>query len=134
MDYTVQALAATEGWSEMTASSSHDTGITVRNNTESGSYDAVLGERVVGMIVYERRENRVIFRYTIVEPEFRRRGVATALVRGALDDLRANGMSLTNYCSFVSDFIAGNPGYAGLLNAGQPGHPVPYRRNGTRPA
>jgi uncharacterized protein len=109
-----------------------DLDIMVRNNTESGSYDAVLGERVVGMIVYEHRDNRVIFSHTIVEPEFREHGVGTALVRGALDDLRANGMSLTNYCGFVSDFIADNPSYASLLDAHQPGHPVRNRRNGTQ--
>jgi uncharacterized protein len=43
-----------------------------------------------------------------------------ALVRAALDDLVANGMSLTNYCSFVSEFIADNPGYATLLDPAQP--------------
>lgn len=115
----------------MATSSPHGTDITVRDNTESGSYDAMLGERVVGMIVYERRDSRVIFRYTIVEPEFRQRGVGTALVRGALDDLRANGMSLTNYCGFVSEFITSNPSYAGLLDAHQPGHSVPHQPNGT---
>jgi uncharacterized protein len=102
--------------------------ITVRNNTESGTYDALLGERVVGMIVYERRDSRVIFGYTIVEPEFRRRGVGTALVRGALDDLLANGLSLTSYCSFATGFIAQNPSYARVLDAKQPGRPLPSPR------
>jgi hypothetical protein len=39
-------------------------GITVRGNTESRSYDAILGGCVVGMIVYERRDSRTIFRHT----------------------------------------------------------------------
>lgn len=98
-----------------------DIEITVRNDPESGRYDAVLGDRVVGVIIYERQGSRAIFRHTTVEPEFRRHGVGGALVRAALDDLAANGMSLTNYCSFVTDFIAGNPGYAGLLDPAQPG-------------
>jgi uncharacterized protein len=113
-----------------------NTDITVRNNTESGSYDAMLGERVVGMIVYERRGSRMIFRYTIVEPEFRRHGVGTTLVRAALDDLLANGMALTNYCGFTADFITGNPSYAGLLDADQPGRPLHYdaEQNAREPA
>jgi hypothetical protein len=100
-----------------------DLDITVRNNVEAGCYDALLDDRVVGMIVYERRDNRVIFRHTIVEPELRGHGVATALARGALDDVAASGRRLTNYCGFITDFIAINPAYRGLLDADLPGHP-----------
>jgi hypothetical protein len=96
-------------------------GITVRNDAGSGRYEAVLGGRVVGRVVYERRDGRVIIRHTIVDPAFQGRGVATDLVREVLDDLAANGWSLTNYCSFVTEFIAGNPGYARLIDARQPG-------------
>jgi predicted GNAT family acetyltransferase len=81
----------------------------------------VLGDRVIGVIIYELQGSRAIFRHTIVEPESRGHSVGAALVRAALDDLAANGMSLTNYCSFVTDFIARNPGYAGLLDSAQPG-------------
>jgi uncharacterized protein len=98
-----------------------DAQITVRNDPQSGRYQALLGDRVVGVIVYERQGSRVIFRHTIVEPEFRGRGVASALVRAALDDLAANGSSLTSYCSFVTGFIAANPGYARLLDPAGPG-------------
>jgi uncharacterized protein len=98
-----------------------DAEITVRNDPESGRYVAVLGDRDVGRIIYERRGGRAIFRHTIIEPEFQGEGVGTALVRGALDDLGANGLSLTNYCSFVTEFMADNPSYAGLLDPARPG-------------
>jgi uncharacterized protein len=100
--------------------------ITVRDNTESRSYDAVLGDRVVGLIPYERRGNRAIFQHTVVEPEFRGQGIATTLVRAALDDLMANGNSLTNYCGFITDFIARHPDYARVLDTGNPDRPRPY--------
>ncbi len=98
-----------------------DTQITVRNRPESGRYEAVLGDRVVGVIIYERQGSRAIFKHTVVSAEFRGHGVGAALVRAALDDLAAYGMSLTSYCSFVTEFIAGNPGYAGLLDPAHPG-------------
>ena len=88
--------------------------IAIRNNTEAGSYDALLDDRVVGVIEYERVGDRMVFRHTVVEPAFRGRGVASTLVRAALDDLTANRLSLTNYCGFVTDFIGAHPEYAGL--------------------
>lgn len=96
--------------------------IKVRNNTEAGSYDATVDDRVVGMVVYEQRDNRVVIRHTIVQPDFRGRGVATTLVRAALDDLVANGRTLTNYCSFITDFIAEHQEYATLLDPQHPGN------------
>ena len=103
-------------------------GITVQNNTESRSYDAIVDDKVIGMIIYERRGDRIMFHHTIVEPDFRRRGIATTLVRGALDDLRAQGETLTNYCGFVSDFITANPRYADLVDHEQPGRVLPYAK------
>jgi predicted GNAT family acetyltransferase len=102
-----------------------DSGITIQNSTESGSYDAVLGDRVVGTIVYERRDGRLVIRHTVVDPEFRGQGIATALARAALDDLRESGTTLTNYCGFIADFIARNPGYATVVDAARPGRAHP---------
>jgi len=100
--------------------------VTVRHNTESETYDAMLGDRVVGTIVYERRGSRVIIRYTVVEPEFRDAGVGTTLIRAALDDVATSGLTLTSYCSFVTQFIEDHPDYAGLVDPEHPGHPLPY--------
>jgi hypothetical protein len=98
------------------------TGITVRDNTSSRSYDALVDGRVVGTVVYELEGRRTVFMHTIVVPEFRRRGIGTTLVRGALDDVRSKGMTLTNYCGFVSAFIGAHPEYADLIDAAHPGH------------
>src|ERR1700760_3762365 len=99
--------------------------ISIRNSTESGTYDAVLGDRVVGTIVYEPRDNRMVIRHTVVDPEFRGQGIATALAKKALDDLAATGTTLTNYCGFIADYIEQNPQYAALIDPGQPGRAHP---------
>jgi predicted GNAT family acetyltransferase len=97
--------------------------VTVRDNTESLCYDALIGDEVVGTIVYEHSGPRMVFMHTIVDPEFRGQGIGTTLVKRALDDVRARGMTLTNYCGFVSGFIAAHPDYADLMDADHPGHP-----------
>ncbi len=97
--------------------------ITVRDNVESQCYDAMIGDQVVATIVYEHSGPRMVFRHTITEPEFRGRGIGTTLVTRALDDVRAKGMTLTNYCGFVAEFIEAHPDYADLIDAEHPGHP-----------
>jgi predicted GNAT family acetyltransferase len=100
--------------------------IAVQNNAESASYEAILDGRVVGLIVYECRDSRMVFRHTIVDPGYRGRGIATELVRAALDDLISHGLTLTNYCGFIDSFIAANPGYAKVVDKHQPGHVAPF--------
>ena len=95
----------------------------VQKNDDSGSYDAVVDGRVVGMIVYHtpRDTQRVTISHTIVDPEYRGQGIASRLVKHALDDLRARELTLTNYCSFVADYIAGHPEYKDLVDSRHPG-------------
>ncbi|GLX93904.1 GNAT family N-acetyltransferase [Herbidospora sp. NBRC 101105] len=96
----------------------------VQRNGVSGSYDAIIDGQVVGMIVYhpQRGDQRVTFSHTIIQPEYRGRGIATRLVKHALDDLRARGLKLTNYCTFVADYIADHPDYKELIDSRFPGH------------
>ena len=70
--------------------------VTVRNNTDAGSYDAVVDGQVVGMVVYERKGDRIIVRHTIVQPEHRGQGIATTLVRAALDDTPRSSSMVEN--------------------------------------
>ena len=41
----------------------------MRDNAESQCYDALIGDEVVGTIVYEQAGPRIVFMHTIVEPE-----------------------------------------------------------------
>lgn len=102
-----------------------DSRINIRNSTESRSYDASIGDQVVGTIVYEQRDGRMIIRHTMVDPEYRGQGIASALAQFTLDDLAASGKTLTNYCGFIADYIDRNPRYAKLIDTGKPGRAHP---------
>src|SRR5436190_1976137 len=92
--------------------------VAVKNNAEARSYDAFVDGEVAGSIVYEQAgERRVIFTHTFVKPQFREHGVGNTLVRRALDDVRAKGQTVTNFCDFVARYIDANPEYADLLDA-----------------
>ena len=96
--------------------------IDVRDNPENRTYEARIGDKVVGALVYELQGNRTVLTHTWVEPSHREHGVATALSKGALDDLRAKNRTVTVFCTFTAEFIDAHPEYAGLLDPERPGH------------
>ena len=101
--------------------------VTVKDNAQSRSYDVFVDGEFAGSIVYEQAgDRRVVFTHTFVEPRFRGHGIGDILVRGALDDVRAKGVSLTNFCDFVAHYIDEHPEYADLLDATHPGHALGY--------
>jgi predicted GNAT family acetyltransferase len=101
--------------------------VTVKDNPQSRSYDVLVDGEVAGSIVYERvGDGRLVFTHAFVEPRFRGHGVGNVLVRGALDDVRVKGVTLTNFCDFVASYINAHPEYADLLDATHPGHVLGY--------
>jgi predicted GNAT family acetyltransferase len=58
---------------------------------------------------------------TSVFPEFRKQGIATELIRRVLDDVRAQGRTVTIMCPIVRTFIEHNPEYADLIDSKRPG-------------
>ncbi len=95
--------------------------VTVQHNPSARSYDAIVDGEVAGLIVYERTADRLVLTHTIVEPEFRGRGVGTELVRGTLDALLRDGLTVTNFCAFVRDFIDTHPEYEAVIDSEHPG-------------
>jgi GNAT superfamily N-acetyltransferase len=54
-------------------------------------------------------------------PEFRKQGIATELIRRVLDDVRAQGKTVTIMCRIVRTFIERNAEYADLIDPEHPG-------------
>lgn len=64
---------------------------------------------------YSRSGNVITFEHTEVPPELGGKGVGSSLVRGALDQVRAEGLHVVAQCPFVKAWIGKNPAYADLL-------------------
>jgi predicted GNAT family acetyltransferase len=93
----------------------------VRKNTDARTYDAMVDGQEVGTLVYELKGSMAVISHTVIEPEYRGRGLGSELVRQALDDIRGQGMTVSNFCGFVSTFMEKNPDYADLLDPVHPG-------------
>jgi predicted GNAT family acetyltransferase len=94
----------------------------VVNDENAGIYEAVVGDQEVGGVTYNLvGDDRIVLLAVSVFPEFRGRGIATELIRRVLDDVRADGRTLTNYCPVVASFIEDNPDYGDLVDREHPG-------------
>jgi predicted GNAT family acetyltransferase len=80
------------------------------NDTARERYEARLGGRVVGYAEYRPLSGAILFTHTEVDERMEGQGVASQLIRYALDDVRSRGLLVIPMCPFVSAFIQRHPG------------------------
>jgi predicted GNAT family acetyltransferase len=68
-------------------------------------YEARIDGELAGIAEYRPSEHLVTFVHTEVMSAFEGKGVGSALVRGALDDVRAQGKKVRAVCPFVKRFV-----------------------------
>jgi predicted GNAT family acetyltransferase len=94
----------------------------VVNDEKTGIYPALLGGREIAGLPYNvAGDNRLVLLATSVFPDFRKQGIATELIRRVLDDVRAQGKTVTIMCPIVRAFIEHNPEYVDLIDPEHPG-------------
>jgi uncharacterized protein len=64
---------------------------------------------------YRLMPQAVIITHTETPRALRGRGIASELVRGALDLIRADGHKVIAGCGFVADYLSKHPEYADLM-------------------
>jgi uncharacterized protein len=89
----------------------------VIDNPQRERYEARDGDAVAGFAAYQRAGHLIVFTHTEVDPSYEGRGVGSTLVRGALDDARANGLPVLPLCPFVKGWIGKHPEYSDLVYA-----------------
>ncbi|MEO6842484.1 MAG: GNAT family N-acetyltransferase [Bradyrhizobium sp.] len=84
------------------------------NNSEKHRYELAVDGHIAA--TYYKIADRVItFVHTEVPPELGGKGIGSKLIRGALDQVRADGLKVIAECPFVKAFIDKNPDYQDLL-------------------
>ncbi len=64
---------------------------------------------------YELDGGVITFVHTEVPPELGGKGIGSKLIKGALDQVRADGLKVIAQCPFVKAYIDKHPDYADLL-------------------
>lgn len=89
--------------------------IEVKNNTEAHRYEANIDEHLA-VLTYVKRGNHITFLHTGVPTELEGHGVANKLVHTALEDARAQQLTVTPMCPFVAAYIRHHQEYLSLLS------------------
>lgn len=85
---------------------------------ERHQYELSMDGKLAAHIVYRMRgEGTIDLVHTEVEPPHEGQGLASRIVKFALDDARARGLKVRPSCSYVERWIRKHPEYADLVAA-----------------
>jgi predicted GNAT family acetyltransferase len=87
---------------------------TVSNNPAQQRYELAVDGHVAASY-YEIADGVITFVHTEVPPELGGKGIGSKLIKGALDQVRAEGLKVIAQCPFVKAYIEKHPEYADLL-------------------
>ena len=89
----------------------------VRDNATAQHFELAAGD-ALAFIAYRREGDTVELFHTEVPQALEGKGIGSALVRGTLDRLRAEGVTVVPSCSFVADNIERHPKYGAMVARG----------------
>ena len=92
------------------------------DNPDQGRFEFYRDGELVGWLHFTHlKPNRYALLHTEVEPSHQHQGVAGAMVRRVLDEIRAREGTITAICPFVADYLSQTTAYADLIDVRHPG-------------
>jgi predicted GNAT family acetyltransferase len=85
----------------------------VRDNTDASRFE-LDRDGSMAFANYRLAGDRVIITHTETPPALRGRGIASELVKGALELIRTDGHKVVAGCSFVVDYLDRHPEHADI--------------------
>lgn len=86
----------------------------VIDNAERQRYEIRRDGQVLGFAAYRKANRLIVFTHTEIEPAAEGQGLGGQLVRGALDDVRSQGLPVLPICPFVQQWMGRHPDYLDL--------------------
>lgn len=93
--------------------------IEVNDNPSHERYDVLQEGMLAGFAQYRKSGGLIAFIHTEVDQQFEGKGLGTALIKGALDDARAQSLHVLPFCPFVRGYISRHGEYLDLVPEGR---------------
>lgn len=95
-------------------SDAHQQTTDVRNNRARKRFELDV-EGDVAFAEYVASPGVLAFTHTLTPRHLRGRGIAARLIKGALEQVRAEGLKVVPQCWYVAEYIQDHPEFADLL-------------------
>lgn len=92
-----------------------ETPVSVTDNPAEHRFEVHWGDRLAGFTVYEERPEGYAFVHTKIEPDLEGHGLASRLVRVAMDAMAERGTAVLPYCPYVNAWLAKHPDHLGVV-------------------
>lgn len=92
--------------------------VSVRDDPRASRFELRVNGVFAGYVTYRDARSGRAFEHTVITTEYQGMGLASQLIRYALDEARATGRNVLPFCPFVRSFIQRHPAYVDLV--GQP--------------
>ena len=89
--------------------------VQVANHPEEHRYEVRADGEPAGFTTYRERPGLIAFMHTEIDERFEGQGLASQLIRTALDDARQRELQVLPFCPFVNGYIARHREYAELV-------------------
>ena len=99
--------------------SEDETPVAVTDNPAEHRFEITYGGRLVGVTVYDERPEGWAFVHTEIEPDLEGHGLASRLVRVAMDAMAERGTAVLPTCPYVRSWLLKHPDHLGVVPAGQ---------------
>jgi predicted GNAT family acetyltransferase len=89
----------------------------VVDNPDERRFEIHVGDELAGFSVYELQDGGATyaFSHTETDERFQGQGLASILVKEALDQVKAKGAAVLPYCPFMRAWIRRHPAYVELV-------------------
>jgi uncharacterized protein len=95
----------------------------VTDAVERSRYEAHLADELAGFLEYVVKHGRIALIHTEVFPEHEGQGVASAIVRHALDDARRRELRVIPICEYVQGYLSRHAGDEDIVVRSAPAAP-----------
>ena len=114
-DVTGQLIEYFRGTGELEAGDGHVDDAEVVHVPEKNRYELRLDGKLVALAAYHRRNGRISFTHTEVDPSCEGRGFGSKLAAAVLEDAAREGLKVRPLCPFIAYYIKKHPEYEKLV-------------------
>ena len=86
------------------------------HNSDRHRFEIHLDGEVIGRSYYRAEAGRRVFTHTEVDPEHQGKGLASQLIKVALDDTRGAGLRVVAQCPAVAAYVAKHHDYDDIVD------------------